>query len=85
MEYEDGRVTIIECPCCGSNHNYDVHMVHKVMQAGISDGYELDEVSSTIEAKFHCPIKREDFEDTVTVVHRYYEMLRELHTRLAKD
>lgn len=85
MNYDDGRVKIVECPLCSEVHEYDVHLITKPMQVVLTDNREADRMSSPITAKYYCPCKDEEFEQEVNVIHRFYEMLRDMKTRLVEE
>ena len=85
MDFDDGRVRIEECPCCLEVHEYDVKLITKPMQVMLTDNKEADKCSTPIEGKYLCPKTNEEFEHEVNVIHRFYEMLRGIETRIVAE
>jgi hypothetical protein len=85
MNFDDGRVTIKECPCCTEVHEYDIQLITKAMQVMLTDNKEADKCSTPIEGKYICPKTNEEFEHEVNVIHRFYEMLRGIETRIVTE
>ena len=82
MRFDDGRVRVDECPLCLESHEYDVHLVTKPMHVTLSDNQEADRCSTPITATYLCPVMNKEFEQEVSVIHRTYEFLRDMKTRL---
>ena len=85
MQFDDGRVRIEECPLCLGVHEYDVHLITRPIQVTLTDNQEADRCSTPIEGKYRCPKANEEFEYEVNVVHRFYEMLRGIETKLVEE
>jgi len=85
MKFDDGRVRIEECPLCMGVHEYDIHLITRPIQITLSDNQEADRCSSPIEGTYFCPSKNEEFELEVNVIHRFYEMLRDIKTKLVEE
>ena len=85
MKYDDGRVKIAECPLCFEVHEYDVQLITRPMHVTLSDNQEADMCSSPVTAKYFCPNMKKEFEMEVNAVHRFYEMLRGMETRLVEE
>ncbi len=85
MHFDDGRVKIEECPLCQGVHEYDIQLTTKAMHVTLTDNKEADRCSTPIEGKYHCPKTNEEFEQEVNVIHRFYEMLRGIETRLVEE
>ena len=85
MQFDDGRVKIEECPLCLGIHEYDVHLITKPIQITLSDNQEADRCSSAITGTYICPEVNQEFEQEVNVVHRFYEMLRDMKTKLVEE
>jgi hypothetical protein len=85
MHFDDGRVIIEECPLCQGIHEYDIHLTTKAMTVTLTDNKEADRCSTPIEGKYLCPKTNQEFEQEVNVVHRFYEMLRGIDTKLVEE
>jgi len=85
MHFDDGRVRIEECPLCQEVHEYDIHLITKPIQVTLTDNKEADRCSTPIEGKYCCPRTNEEFEFEVNVIHRFYEMLRGIETKLVEE
>ena len=55
------------------------------MQVMLTDNKEADMCSTPITGKYICPNTNMEFEYEVNVVHRFYEMLRGIETRLVTE
>jgi hypothetical protein len=82
MNFDDGRVTVEECPLCLERHEYDVQLITKAMQVTLSDNQEADYCATPIVSSYYCPNIKKEFEQEVVVSHRAYEFLRDMKTRL---
>ena len=85
MKFDDGRVKVDECPLCLGTHEYDVHLVTKPMQVTLSDNQEADHCATPIVATYLCPRTNQEFEQEVDVIHRFYEFLRDMKTKLVEE
>ena len=85
MSFDDGRVQIGECPCCMGVHEYDVKLITKPMQVMLTDNKEADKCSTPIPGTYICPKPKEEYEHEVNVIHRFYEMLRGIETRVVEE
>jgi len=85
MNFDDGRVTISVCPCCTEVHEYDIQLTTKPMQVVLTDNKEADKCSTPITGTYLCPNTNEEFEQEVDVIHRFYEMLRGIDTRIVTE
>ena len=85
MNYDDGRVKVDECPLCSEAHEYDVQLITRHMHVTLSDNQEADMCSSPVTATYLCPNTNKEFEMEVNAVHRFYEMLRGMETRLVEE
>ena len=82
MNYDDGRVRIDECPLCLETHEYDVQLITKAMQCTLSDNQEADRCGTPTTASYYCPNMKKEFEQEVVAIHRAYEFVRDMKTRL---
>jgi hypothetical protein len=85
MQFDDGRVRIEECPLCLGVHEYDIHLITRPIQITLSDNQEADRCSSPITGTYLCPKTNQEFEQEVQVIHRFYEMLRDMKTKLVEE
>ena len=85
MQFDDGRVRIEECPLCLGVHEYDVHLVTKPMQGILTDNQEEDRCATPITGTYLCPRTNQEFEQEVEVIHRTYEFLRDMKTKLVEE
>jgi hypothetical protein len=65
-------------------HEYDVHLITKSMHVTLSDNQEADRAATPIVSKYYCPKMDKEFEQEVSVIHRAYEFLRDMKTRLVE-
>ena len=85
MKFDDGRVKVVECPLCYETHEYDVHLVTRSMHVTLSDNQEADRCATPFTATYLCPNTKQEFEQEVSVIHRAYEFLRDMKTRLVEE
>lgn len=85
MKYDDGRVKVVECPLCLETHEYDVCLITKPMQVVLSDNQEADRCATPITCTYKCPNTNKEFKQEVSVVHRAYEFLRDMKTKLVEE
>ncbi len=85
MHFDDGRVQIEECPLCTEAHEYDIHLITKPIQVTLTDNKEADRCSTPIVGKYICPRTNGEFEYEVNVIHRFYEMLRGIETKIVEE
>jgi len=85
MQFDDGRVRIDECTLCQGVHEYDIHLITRPMQVTLTDNKEADRCSTPITGTYLCPSMNQEFEQEVYVIHRFYEMLRGIKTKLVEE
>lgn len=84
MSYDDGVLSIKECPLCSSSHNYNIRKKVKPLAIPISPGYETDDYWARVEVSFQCPGKGEEFVSEVNIPHRVNERVLNVDTEPVK-
>ena len=55
------------------------------MHVTLSDNQEADRCATPIVATYLCPRTDQEYEQEVSVIHRTYEFLRDMKTRLVEE
>ena len=85
MNFDDGTLKVNKCPACSKSHEYDLQFIRKPVMAYLTPNKETDEVVTRVDTLFSCPIKGEEFSEVVTVLHRLYERIDGVNSRLKED
>ncbi len=82
MSFDDGQIKIEKCPVCKKSHEYGLEYIIKAVQAFLTPEKEVDEVITRVDTVFICPKKDKEFEQMVVVLHRIYERVDAVNSKI---
>ncbi len=82
MSFDDGQIKIEKCPVCNKSHEYGLEYIKKAVQAFLTPEKEVDEVITRVDTVFTCPKNDKEFEEVVIVLHRIYERVDAVNSKL---